>query len=182
MQLNEFSLSEQELTNATPETRNLLVDSTIIIQIAYMYMYLHFHLSVAAEALCLIDMSSNEITKIHSIMNRKSSVQSVSFHKNAIKFINQQTFSQFPNLTALYLGQNNLEVVEYETFHTLHQMRFLHLYQNRIIRIECETFAEMPRLQELLLHGNKLKSLEENIIVPASGIHQTQLALRYLLV
>ncbi len=52
------------------------------------------------------------------------------------------------------------------------------IYPNRIVRIECETFAEMTHLKELLLYGNKLKSLEENIIIPASGIHQTQLAIR----
>ncbi len=91
------------------------------------------HLSVAEEDLCLIDMSSNNITRIHSILNHKASLKSISFHNNSIQFINQRAFSPFPNLTALYLGNNQLEVVEYETFHTLREMEYLHLYQNRYL-------------------------------------------------
>jgi len=93
-----------------------------------------------------------------------SKITEVNFGENQISVIEEDLWSQFPNLETLLLNNNQLESLSKNSFSKLEKLLYLDLGENWIGEIEEGSFSGIP-LEVLKLHGNNLSELPKGLFV-----------------
>lgn len=73
---------------------------------------------------------------------------------NHISSLDNDTFSENPELGLLYLADNQIEVIHSSLFKNVENLRLLEVSNNIINRIERNTLTAWPKMQYLTLSNN----------------------------
>ncbi|KAK4884933.1 hypothetical protein RN001_001204 [Aquatica leii] len=122
-----------------------------------------------------LNLSSNAITEIpENALNKvspnlfKCSEKSKCFrklylHHNAIKVIENKTFTQLKNLEYLSLHSNQIAQLYKNSFKNLTHLMTLELQNNRLSQIPIGIFSDLEKLRTLDISQNSITNLNSNI-------------------
>lgn len=79
---------------------------------------------------------------------------------NAIKAINQHTFSDLPSLEQLHMDDNTIVTLDRRSFINLDNLKRLNLKGNKITMVSFEAFQNLPQLENLDMSYNQLSDMQ----------------------
>ena len=92
-------------------------------------------------------------------------LQNLSLYSNQITSIKSDMFNNLINLTNLVLSFNNISVIEDNAFNHLLILQNLYLYGNKITSIKSDAFSNLTNLNKLSLTNNPISFVSESAFV-----------------
>lgn len=110
----------------------------------------------AGGVIDLNDMGLEALVDFEEYKSR--SVRVVRLSENRLRSFESHSFIHLPDLTHLYLNENEIEQIRVNS--SLASLVFLDLSSNKLTSIPQSAFLSLTSLRILLLNGNSIKSLE----------------------
>ncbi|XP_066581657.1 protein artichoke [Prorops nasuta] len=114
----------------------------------------------ANEKLRIIELSHNHIHYINGVFARLPELTELYLSENNILEIPSNAFLGSVNLTVIYLQQNAIRRIDAKGLVSLTQLTELHLSNNYIEKMPREFLKHCENLSSLSLDGNKLRELQ----------------------
>ncbi|XP_017493254.1 PREDICTED: leucine-rich repeat transmembrane neuronal protein 3-like, partial [Rhagoletis zephyria] len=113
------------------------------------------------KALHMLDLEGNAIRTLNAeSFSCYPNLQYLSLAANMLERIDSDAFTQLPHLKHLNLAHNRLSVIESSSFRGMQRLAHLSLQHNGIEHVEAESFETNTHLRSLRLDDNKLQDLE----------------------
>ncbi|GAB6024279.1 TOLL-like receptor [Chamberlinius hualienensis] len=107
-------------------------------------------------------------------LNSKSEVI-VWLNGNNFSEIRNENFTDYDNVTQLYLRNSQITLIDHLTFSTMTKLKVLDLSYNQLTKIEDGTFNFLINLQKLILSHNLIAYLPDNLFNYTNNLTMLQL-------
>jgi len=119
-----------------------------------------------------VDFSDNNITNIHTntFYGNNTHVLHLIFTGNNMVVLENDSFSNLPNLESLDLSNNVLEVIGEDAFRGLSELKSLDLSYNSLRSLNPDIFNHIEGLESLLLEYNPINGLPDALFAGLTSL------------
>lgn len=105
----------------------------------------------------------------------KGSIKQLKLNKANIKYIRENLFKGFTNLTHLTIIDSEIEDIEKDAFSHLPNLQYLDLSKNKLSKIANYMLEEMIELKKLILNDNLIKIIDSSEFSNLTNLRELQL-------
>lgn len=138
-------------------------------------------ISAIAPTAILLDLSSNQITRIpRGSFLRLQKLRYLNLAANGIVELEENTFSDLPELEELNLRGNNIRKLHQNSLRGLSSLKDLHLGDNAIDSIPLQIFSNLTSLEKLHLQKNNITELAPQAFFGLGKLQKLNLSQNFL--